>query len=367
MRRLRISIMLLVSAAVASLVALGGPADEPAATRADVLRPQSLSPYEIARVVNEAADRWDVGRQSVTVDLAETWRRLGVEPAGFETCTADCEAETSRHDLDGEPGKEVVLKLTWGRDLCRYLVFGHDRDDDGTAAVAWRLLGSVDHDFNRYEMSGHRFVETRGGNWLVIRGQAGSGSGFSLYGETWYAVGRREGVRPVLSYFSDGNFFSGPAGLSRSFKTQTLVPDAPPNEPDAVAVRYSISYDAGTGGENSYENVQLTRYVWDALRREFVFARDGSEITPDEVAAVAAAEDPEVNVWVGEVFLKYNLTALLETARGADAGRREWLRLFLAEGRETKESRILSQALREKRTVLPRLPARGSREKINTP
>src|SRR5688500_15597770 len=166
------------------------------------IRPKSTSPFEIARVVNQSKRQWDRHHLQVGVDLRPTWKHLRIDATLFSGCSGDCEAKLDRQELESTPGREVILALTQSYNFCRFLIFTRVRRTL-TAKPRWKLLGYIDHDFNRYQMARHRVARAFGRNWLVIRGQEGSGSGHYLYGETWFEVSNR-GVRPVLNYPVDG-------------------------------------------------------------------------------------------------------------------------------------------------------------------
>ena len=94
-----------------------------AQTPARELAVHSISPFEIARVVNQSSRTWRQKRIEIPVDLTETWRQLGIDGSYFSECGDNCEATVFRLDLDEQRGREVLLKLTRSYDFCRYLVF----------------------------------------------------------------------------------------------------------------------------------------------------------------------------------------------------------------------------------------------------
>jgi hypothetical protein len=311
----------------------------------------SISPIELARSINHAR------RAQTSVELADTWRKLGVEAGSFEVCGSDCEAKVFRYELSSHTGAEVVLKLTQSFDICRYLVFGQAKDG------GWKFLGHVDHDFNKYEMARQRIATVNGKSFLVVRGQEGSGSGYALYAETWYEVSD-DGVKPVLSYPSDGHTYPWPAGLARSFKATNI----PTTDREHLTVQYTVSYDtAGYNGENlklDFVNRHRASYTWDAASGKFVLDPSQSNISSAEVAAIANIESEEESkdgtkigdttfyssskAFIGggyEVFLKHNLPRLMTIAKGRAAKSKAWLKLFLTECRDTDEKKALLAAL----------------------
>ena len=313
----------------------------------------SISPFELAKSIN------NVRRTKVDVSLKETWQKLGIEAGSFEDCSNDCEARIFRHELSSHAGPEVVLKLTRFFDFCRYLVFARAPDGRG-----WKFLGHVDHDFNKYEMARHRIAAVNGKPFLVVRGQEGSGSGYALYAETWYQVSDN-GVKPVLSYPSDGHTNPWPAGLARSFRVTTIPGAARANRPTR---QYTVSYDAagyeGNDVKLEFVNQHRASYNWDDAAGKFVFDPQQSNISAAEVAAIANIESEEApkdgakignitfysssKAFIGggyEVFLKYNLPRLMTIAKGRAAKSKAWLKQFLTECRDTDEKKALLSAL----------------------
>src|SRR5688572_9617089 len=136
---------------------------------------KSSSPFEIAKVVNRSRRLWSKNQIYLEVDLRDTWRLLGINSSNFTRCIGNCEAVIYRHQLDPTPMQEVILKLTESLDVCRYLIFVRVRHPAGK--IKWQLRGYIDHDFNRYELSRHRTISLNHRNFLVVRGQEGSGSG----------------------------------------------------------------------------------------------------------------------------------------------------------------------------------------------
>jgi hypothetical protein len=327
-----------------------------------VIRPKTNSPYEIARLVNRSAaqftENYAKGRYAAdVVDLHLTWKRLGVPLGEFETCPGFCGAKIFRYELDGERGREVLLKMNRGSDFFRYLVFkragrGH-----------WRLLGFVDHDFNRYEESSHRVLRAAGRNWLVIRGQEGSGSGFALYAETWYGVSAK-GLRPVLYYPVEGGVVPWPSGVRREFKARTI------NARSVMAVRlsYPVSYEMFESTtrkpEKLFRNHHYICYVWNDKRRTFTFDAARSNISEEEIGAIAELQvEPSSGERHGgseffskgdawkrggyDVFLKYNLRGLLKIARSENEEQKELLSQVLLDCADTYEKKVLERALRK--------------------
>lgn len=311
------------------------------------------TPQEVSRLVNSTRQ----SRSSATVHLREFWKRLGLAPGYFENCGQDCFADLTSVDLDEKPGNEVVLKLNT-TNFCRFIVLTKNRKQ-------WRLLGHVDHDFNRYQMARHRVVRFNGRPYLIIRGQAGSGSGFSLYFETWYRVSQ-SGLQSVLSYPVAGNTYPFPAGLGREFEAQAITDSKSKLN---LVVRYVVKYIKLEYGKNEqsefFVNEHRATFQWDKQTNTFAFVPASSDISEAEISAIANIEDEESGsgttvgslkfysgdenkAWVGggyEVFLKYNLSSLMKIATDKSNKNREWLRFFLNDCHDTAEKRALSAAL----------------------
>ena len=333
----------------------------------DELRPKSASPYEIARVVNESRRIWNKDRIQVHVERIVTWRRFGIESEYFPECTGDCDAKIYRDELDSTPGREVVLKLTQSFNWCRYLIFSRVKRHP-SGRFQWKFVGHIDHEFNRYQMSSHRVVRAFGKNWLIVRGQEGSGSGYQLYGETWYEVRGRE-VSPVLHYWSEGGTDPVISGLSWRFETRPIALRKLGSGHSRIALRFVVKYTANDFDKDKFTDTYVTQrravYLWKKGPRTFVFDQQNSTITEAEMAAVANVEtepdESEAGVKIGgsvffsqlkgfvgsgfEIFLKLNFNRLMRIARGSDPNRREWLQQFLKQCDDTREKLAISKSL----------------------
>lgn len=334
-----------------------------------LVRPKSTSPFEIARVVNQSTQQWNRHRLRVDVDLRPTWKHLGIDPSLFAGCMGDCQARLDRNELDATPGREVILKFTKSYDFCRYLIFTRVRRTP-TARPRWKLLGYIDHDFNRYQMARHRVARAFGRNWLVIRGQEGSGSGYYLYGETWFEVSNR-GVRPVLNYPVDGHTDPVVAGLKWELKGRATALTNGHKRQAIIRFNFNVLYTANGFGDSQFTRRFLNRrhadYVWHRESRQFVFAGDGSTISEAEMQVIASgASEPSmedegvkagestffssVKGFVGsgfEMFLKLNVHRLTKIAWGHNNQAKEWLGEFLKECDDIPQKLALEKALPE--------------------
>ncbi|MGA9996921.1 MAG: hypothetical protein WBP93_15995 [Pyrinomonadaceae bacterium] len=323
---------------------------------------QSVSPYEIKRAI-ETSHR--SGERRVEFDIAALWNRLEIPANNFEACGSGCEVKIFLAELDGEPGREVLLRLATLSDSVRYLVFKQVKARVARQ-IEWKLLGFVDHDFNRYEMARHRTVNAFGRHFLVIRGQEGSGTGYALYSDTWYEVSGK-GVQPVLSYPVEGHTYPWPAGLAREFKAATFQHFHAGDE-EEITVLYNVSYSAldytGQAAPVNFFNQYRERYKWDERQGHFVFTPLRSNLDVKEIYAIANIADEEQEEqgekiggttfysskksFVGggyEVFLRHNFYDLLKIAQGRNASRKEWLRQFLSECDEMYQKDVLLREL----------------------
>jgi len=216
-------------------------------------------------------------------------------------------------------------------------------------------------------MASHRVVRASGRNWFVLRGQEGSGSGYSLYGDTWFDV-NRTGMKPVLHYSASGRTDPVIAGLSWEFKG---TPSAllRPRGPRTIKLTFRVSYTAD-GFETDFAARFIVQryamYVWDKDAGEFVFDHRRSTISEREMDAVAnidsesSGEEEEgtkiggstffdgVKGFVGsgfEMFVRLNVRRLLHIANGEDNRAKEWLREFLKQCDDIPEKQLIERAL----------------------
>jgi hypothetical protein len=313
--------------------------------------PAGADPLVVAKAINEQRKNRSAG----DVYLAYFWKSLNIDPVVLEACSGDCEANLSYLELNGRPGRELVLKLTWSFNFCRFLIYEGKFNN-------WKFLGHIDHDFNRYQMARHRVSNFGGRPWLVVRGQAGSGSGFSLYEETWYEVSNA-GVRPVLNYPVEGHTYPWPGGLVREFKARVN-----PRPQKHLTLTYTVNYFAyGLDIEQQLAvNHHRATFRWDEIERLFVFDENDSSVPSSEIDAIANIEtEPEEERegekiigntkfysqnrrWVGggyEVFLRHNFHTLLKIAKNRSHPLRDWLKQFLNDCDETEQKKQLLGAL----------------------
>jgi len=295
--------------------------------------------------------------RDLRVDLASTWSRLSVAPGYFDDCSS-CSASISRAELDGRHGREIILKLVRSLDFVRYMIFS-------SRAHRWKLVGYVDHDFNKYELSMHRIERAFGMPWLVVRGQEGSGTGYALYCETWYQV-KEKGLRPVLSYPVEGHTYPWPTGVGQDFRARPRI------KSNKIWIRYTVKYTTLDYIKNEYTelfaNYHDIFYRWKPREESFVLAGNMSRIIENDVdiiAGIQTGEESQLGTKIGgttfysqpeeeklqcapsEVFLKYNSRRLMRIAKGTNSSQKQWLKEFLTGCKDSLDRKALQQALQK--------------------
>jgi len=324
-----------------------------------LIRPTSTSPFSLARLLRHQSS------QTFPVDMSGVWQSLGITPGDFETCQGECEAKIFRTELDNSSGREVILELTRLWNVRRFLVY----KKGNAGSPRWKFLGYVDHDFNRYWMAEHRVVRAFGKNWLVIRGQEGSGSGYYLNGDTWFEVNKK-GVRPVLHYSVDGLTDAGIGGLNWKLKSRPVAVGGA--RAPTIRLRFVVYYTAQAFEDFSFTRRFVNRrdayYGWNKRSRQFVFSGRPSTISEYEMNLVAnvetepSSENGGVKIggstffsslkgFVGsgyEMFLRLNAPKLVKIARSRDGQSKVWLGKFLTQCEDIPEKLAIEKALQEK-------------------
>jgi hypothetical protein len=307
----------------------------------------SLSPYEIASFIAE----------NPAIDLKNTWNQLGIKSVNFgdgrdssaeeqgdeinrflSKCN-NCDVETYSCDLDEEPGKEVLLKVS---DLlaesCRYLIFKQLKQSNGKPE--WRVLGHIDHGFSRYRMPEHSIHFDDGRNWLVIKVQQGSGSGFAEYDDRLFQV-NSTGLNEILRFPSEGHVATCCSSPTREFTTQIRKCEAK-NGATMVELEFSVSYSASSGVEyvDLWKKTQKAIYKKEASSDRLVLDARNSDLSDKEITAIYAGEGLS-----DEAFIKYNFEELSKIALGREDSRKGWLRLYLQEGDKSRGKERLKQLM----------------------
>jgi hypothetical protein len=302
----------------------------------------TVSPFDVARDINKNRDQWSKHQIYDELNLLYFWEDLAMEPGDLSGCEADCDAELYKAELDGIVGEEVLLKLVKSFDLCRYLLF-KPVDDQHSVKPKWLFLGYIDHDFNKYEMSWHRVADTGNKHWLVIRGQTGSGTGFSSYDDMWYEVSE-DGVKEVLNYTARAHIAEWPKGLGWELRS-AIIPQ-PYGDDQSAAVRFTVSYTGLNYMTDEYPALfsksSRVQYRWDSSKASFAFDPSKSRVSKEEYDSVYQLEFQSI-----ANFLKYNLDRLMKITKGKKVKSKEWLRDFLSKCEHTPERAALIEALKQ--------------------
>lgn len=305
----------------------------------------SLSPYEIASLIAE----------NPAIDLKDTWNQLGIKSVNFgdgrnssaeeqgdeinrflSKCN-NCDVETYSSDLDEEPGKEVLLKVS---DLlaesCRYLIFKQLKQSNGKPE--WRVLGYIDHGFSRYRMPEHSIHFDDGRNWLVVKVQQGSGSGFAEYDDRLFQV-NSTGLNEILRFPSEGHVATCCSSPTREFTTQIRKCETKSGV-TVVELEFSVTYSAfsDVGYVHLWQKNQKATYKKDLSSERPVLDATKSDLSDKEINAIYAGEGLS-----DEDFIKYNFEELSKIAQGREDSRKDWLRLFLKQGDGSRGKERLRQ------------------------
>ncbi len=310
---------------------------------ADILDlPDSLDPYSIKRYIDEhhsidAGLLWQ--KLGIRAEMQTVYSRIGFDPldiesAIFESC-GNSTAEISRLELDGNPGKEVLLKVYQGWGLTRYLIF---KSVKVGKSVSWKLLGHADHDFARYYMPHHRVVKMDGKIWLVVTGQGISGTCVSLSYDRWYEVDA-EGVREVLSLPAKGHECTTTGYPEREFSSRVL--EYRRNKKDErITVLFSIRQGAEMrSGPQINLGTRKQNAVYILRQGAFELEESSSEITLEDIRTAY-----NVGTFGDEDFLKFNFANLKKIASEGRRAHKEWLREFLEDCSDTPEKKLLQLA-----------------------
>jgi hypothetical protein len=302
----------------------------------------TVSPYDIARGINKNRDQWSKDQIYEELNLRYLWENLAMESGDFSQCETNCDAKLYKIELDDIAGGAVLLKIMKSLYLCRYLLF-KQVDDLRSVKPEWLFLGYIDHDFNKYEMSWHQVANTGNKHWLVIRGQTGSGTGFSSYDDTWYEVSGN-GIKEVLNYTARTHIAQWPKGLGVELKSSIILQ---PNGDDlSAAIKFTVSYSGLNYMTEDYPRLfsrsSSVKYNWDSSKASFVFDPSTSQVSKEEYDSVYQLES-----WNIESFLRYNLNGLAKIAKGEKVKSKEWLRDFLNECEYTPEKAALIETLKQ--------------------
>lgn len=308
--------------------------------------PDTLDPYSIKQYIDEnhsidAGLLWqelEIGSEMQTVYPRIGFKPEEIESVLFESCES-CSAEIFKLELDGDPGKEVLLKIYENLGLTRYLIFQSRKIGE---SVSWKLLGHADHDFARYYNPQHRVQNFGGKKWLVVTCQGISGTGVSLDYDRWYEVDGH-GVREALSLSAEGHQSTASGYPERKFASR-VVNYQRDKTGEKFTVEYSIKQQVYIGSEDQRikfkDRKQAAVYIRRPHADKFELYQRFSEITPDEIKTAY-----NIDTFSSEDFIKFNFASLEKIARYGRQAHKEWLRGFLQDCEDTPETISLNLIL----------------------
>lgn len=309
----------------------------------------AISPYEIASFITASPD----------ADLKNLWIQLGIRSLNFgydsiseeqEGAQIDrflskcnyCEVETYTCDLDGGHGKEVLLKLS---DLLaqswRYLVF--KQVNARAEKPEWRLLGHIDHAFGRYKMPEHYIlVGDTYRNWLVVKVQEGSGSGFAEYHDRLFLVDST-GLKEILRFPSEGHLSPCCSYPNREF-TARIIKAEIKNSVTNVELEFTVSYSAYPGGQDGqlWKKRQKAIYRSDHSSPRLRLDTTKSDLSEEEIKAIYGSDGGLSD----EDFIKYNYEELSKIALSREDNRKVWLGMYLSQCEESPQVERLRQLIK---------------------
>ncbi|HKO45692.1 MAG TPA: hypothetical protein VJU84_20615 [Pyrinomonadaceae bacterium] len=287
-------------------------------------------------------------------DLTALWEKLGIktinvheqqqlDPRNFRFLTEcfNCETQEFHHDLDGEPGLEVIIRVQdRNMEATRYLIFKKLDDPVGK----WKLLGHLDEMLNKYRSAQHAVVTSGGRSLLIITGQGASGSGVASYGSRLVLV-KPDGMQDILFYPSDGQQAGHFDDPTLTFSASLLSCEIEGNLA-TVQIQFSAKYFISDPSREHAGLHLLTK------TQRAVFTRwlgnDGNQILDETRSEISERELDDV-FWIdsltNEEFLIHNYDALAGIATGPGSAKKDWLGRFLKTCEPTGERKRLQELL----------------------
>lgn len=290
----------------------------------------TLSPYDIARYINE----------NENADIRQIWRWLGLNITSTDLsykCNGNCEADTFVINYWG--GKAIAAKISYtGGDYYQYLIFKNARPGENT----WRFLGHFDSSGQRYGSPEHRVETWHKKSWIVIKELWGRGSGFVLYGEKWYQIDDTA-IKKVFAYPASGHVSSYLEKRGRETGSMLLdVEDS--NGTLSIKIQFSVSYNFGDDPvQQLFFKEQHGYFRWDSKSKKFVFDSSRSQVTESELDKVFGYDESMDE----KDFVEYNYQELLEMATRGNEIQKGWLSRYLDNVPDSPQKSALRQALEQ--------------------
>lgn len=311
----------------------------------------SISPYSIKRLIdqhNQIAEEINLstGRyQTYVLSLKPIFKHLGVgldDTDFIDLCQANCKAAIFDAELDGQPGRETLLRLSDSTGWYLYLIFKRASAASSSGAT-WKFFGVIDNYLWWTEPEAAFRVEKIGEKpFVVVQNNGGHGSGYSLYYEVWYEIGE-SGVRQVLD--CQKNLFAATWSINPGIESNTKIVKTDFKDGVAtVVLRFSNKYEAYQGGEDRLPLFKTERRVTFVKRHgspEFVLDSLASEMSAQELEDLEAFDE---GCYLNK-FLQYNYRELLKLAAGPEGKLKDWLRDYLDTRQWSPEREALKKAL----------------------
>jgi hypothetical protein len=274
--------------------------------------------------------------------LKQFWQQLGIANQAtdgryWDTCN-DCKAETYDFDLDDEPGREVLLRISDANvAVCHYLIF--KRDDAHFFKYKWKLLGNIDQNFGRFVLPQHTIVISGGKTWLLIEALTGTGSGYSHSDTRLFKISR-DGVKEWLTYPSKG-IQAWRSPIPTQVFDSRLIDCQSKDGITTAEIELSVSYYHGLDDTSLlWEKTQKAVYRTDISTGRLALDRVNSDISETEIEKFYMND-----VYKANDILKYNFSHLEALATGWDRKKKEWLQEYLNHCGDSSEKQSLQQIL----------------------
>ena len=278
-----------------------------------------VCPYDIERFIDEHP----------AGNLSPLWKRLKIGPAingsGEVINCLECKAELFEYDLDNEPGKETIVKISDRLSgSYKYLLFKScDEDCEGDTEWGDLFIGDIDSPAD-YLGSQFSVLITDDRPWLIITGEPKSTTPPDERQERLFEI-KKGKIIPVLSFPIDGYQSGGDAEswFDRQFDARILACENKAQK-RTVTLEFTVTYSGTT-----LKNSEYTRLALFTKRQKGVFVSNNgparlqtssSDITQREINHIY--HSGEIDSMTEADFLKYNHSELLNLATRGNAAQR---------------------------------------------